>query len=83
MKVRLNEDRQVVDAIRSLKIEKVAQVTLFDLFQDDKVLGEGKRSLAYTVTYQDPERTLTDDEVNQLQEKLRQGLVKKLGVELR
>ena len=75
--------QQVVDAIRSLKIEKVAQVTLFDLFQDDKVLGEGKRSLAYTVTYQDPERTLTDDEVNQLQEKLRQGLVKKLGVELR
>ena len=28
-------------------------------------------------------QTLTDDEVNQLQEKLRQGLVKKLGVELR
>ncbi len=76
-------NQQVVDAIRSLKIDKVAGVALFDLFQDDKVLGEGKRSLAYTVTYQDPQRTLTDDEVNQLQEKLRQGLVKKLGVELR
>ena len=39
--------------------------------------------MAYTITYQDPTKTLTDDEVNQLQERLRQGLVKKLNVELR
>lgn len=76
-------NQQVIDAVKSLKIDKVANVELFDLFEDAKVLGEGKRSMAYTVTYQDPTKTLTDDEVNQLQEKLRQGLVKKLSVELR
>ncbi len=76
-------NQQVLDAIKSLKIDKVTQVSVFDLFEDAKVLGEGKRSMAYTITYQDPAKTLTDDEVNQLQEKLRQGLVKKLGVELR
>ncbi|MBO7741309.1 MAG: phenylalanine--tRNA ligase subunit beta [Victivallales bacterium] len=74
---------QVTEAIRSLKIPGMVKVELFDLFEDAKVLGAGKRSLAYTVTYQDPARTLTDDEVNKLQEKLREGLVKKLGVELR
>ena len=56
---------------------------LFDLFADAQKLGADKQSMAYTITYQDPAKTLTDDEVNQLQEKLRQGLVKKLGVELR
>ncbi len=76
-------NQQVADAIASLKIAGITKVELFDLFEDAKVLGEGKRSLAYTVTYQDPARTLTDDEVNQLQEQLRAGLVKKLGVELR
>ena len=73
----------MIDAVKSLKIEKVAEVALFDLFEDEKVLGAGKRSMAYTITYQDPTKTLTDDEVNQLQERLRQGLVKKLNVELR
>ena len=58
-------------------------MALFDLFEDEKVLGAGKRSMAYTIPYQDPTKTLTDDEVNQLQERLRQGLVKKLNVELR
>lgn len=76
-------NQQVIDAVKSLKIEKVAEVALFDLFEDEKVLGAGKRSMAYTITYQDPTKTLTDDEVNQLQERLRQGLVKKLNVELR
>ena len=47
-------------------------MALFDLFEDEKVLGAGKRSMAYTITYQDPTKTLTDDEVNQLQERLRQ-----------
>ncbi len=75
--------QQVIDTAKSLKIEKMVDIQLFDLFEDAKVLGEGKRSMAYTITYQDPTKTLTDDEVNQLQEKLRQGLVKKLNVELR
>lgn len=74
---------QVTEAIKSLKIPGVVKVELFDLFADAQKLGADKQSMAYTITYQDPAKTLTDDEVNQLQEKLRQGLVKKLGVELR
>lgn len=76
-------NQQVTDAINSMKIPGITKIELFDLFDDAKLLGGAKRSLAYTITYQDPARTLTDNEVNQLQEKLREGLVKKLGVELR
>ncbi|MCQ2396515.1 MAG: phenylalanine--tRNA ligase subunit beta [Lentisphaeria bacterium] len=58
--------QQVIDAVKSLKIDKVVDVQLFDLFEDAKVLGEGKRSRAYTVTYQAPAKTPTDDEAKQL-----------------
>ena len=74
---------KIIDTIKALKIQGVVKAELFDLFDDEKLAATGKRSMAYTVTYQDPQRTLTDEEVNRLQEKLRQGLVAKLGVELR
>jgi phenylalanyl-tRNA synthetase beta chain len=76
-------NQQVIDAVASLKIPGIVKVQLFDQFTDHKILGADKRSLAYTITYRDPARTLTDDEVNRAQEALRAGLVKKLGVELR
>lgn len=76
-------NQQVLDTIAALKIPGIVKVQLFDEFTDHKLLGGGKRSLAYTITYRDPGRTLTDDEVNQAQEKLRAGIVSKLGVELR
>ena len=54
-----------------------------DIFEDEKVLGAGKRSLSYSVYFQDDARTLTDDEINKLQDQIRNTLVKKLGVELK
>jgi phenylalanyl-tRNA synthetase beta subunit len=39
--------------------------------------------MAYTIMYRHPERTLTDDEVNKIQEKIRKELSAKLNVELR
>ena len=58
-------------------------IVFFDIFEDEKVLGAGRRSLAYSIEYRNPERTLTDDEVNAMQEKIRQALSKQDGVELR
>lgn len=43
----------------------------------------GKKSFAYTLEFNDEEKTLNDDEVNKLQEKIVQNLNKKLGAELR
>jgi phenylalanyl-tRNA synthetase beta chain len=57
-------------------------VTLFDLFQDDKI-GPGKKSLAYALTYQADDRTLTDDEVAKVRAKIVKRLEKELGAVLR
>ena len=40
-------------------------IELFDIYQDEK-LGSNKKSLAFTLTFSDPTRTLSDEEVMQI-----------------
>ncbi len=74
---------RVVEFITSLRLPDFESVELFDLYADEKVLGAGRRSLAYRVTFRNNSKTLTDAAVNQAADKLRKELVNKLGVELR
>ena len=37
----------------------------FDVYQNDDVLGEGKKSVAYRMLFRSDDRTLTDDEIDQ------------------
>ncbi|MBX7245756.1 MAG: phenylalanine--tRNA ligase subunit beta [Candidatus Sumerlaeaceae bacterium] len=60
----------------------LAGIQLFDVYEGDKIAAD-KRSLAYRILFSAGDRTLTDDEVNQLQEKILADLKAKLGVELR
>lgn len=57
-------------------------ISLFDVYEGEKIAA-GKRSLAYTLQFGVPDRTLKDEEVNQLQERVLADLKAKLGVELR
>jgi len=75
--------QEVVDFITKAKLKSLEKVELFDIFRDEKSVGAGKKSLAYSLTFRHPERTLTDDEVNNSMEKLRERLAKELQVELR
>lgn len=49
------------------------QVKVFDVYEGDKI-QEGKKSVAFTLTYFDPERTLTDEEVSQAHGKVLKAL---------
>ena len=75
-------NQDVVDFIRKLHLPHLESVSLFDVFEG-KGIGEGKKSLAYSLVFRSPERTLTDDEVNVLYEKVRKELADGLKVELR
>jgi phenylalanyl-tRNA synthetase beta chain len=57
-------------------------IRLFDVYTGEHV-AEGKRSLAYSITYQAEDRTLTDEDVTQVHEKIQQGLKDKLNAEIR
>lgn len=54
---------------------------LFDVYQGDNI-EKGYKSLAYSVTYRAKDRTLTDDDVNPIVEKIISKLAEK-GIDLR
>lgn len=60
--------------IRKNSSSLLKSVDLFDKYENDKVLGEGKVSLAFTLEFFDKERTLTEEEV----EKEFSGLINKI-----
>ena len=60
----------------------VEQVTLFDVYSGEQVPPD-KKSLAYRITFQSPTHTLTDEEVNQVQQKILDKLSHELGATLR
>ncbi|MFC6275763.1 phenylalanine--tRNA ligase subunit beta [Levilactobacillus tangyuanensis] len=57
-------------------------VKLFDVYDGVKV-PKGKKSLAYTLTYQDKKGTLVDDDVNQAFDKVTKRLQDDLNAEIR
>jgi phenylalanyl-tRNA synthetase beta chain len=60
----------------------VTDVALFDVYRGDQI-GKGKKSLAYSLTYQVEDRTLTDEEVAKIRNKIVKRLEKELGAKLR
>ena len=60
----------------------VTQVALFDVYAGDQ-LPRGKKSLAYRVTFQSPDHTLTDEEVNKVQQRILSRLSAELEATLR
>ena len=71
-----------IDIIYSTGGDLVESVRLFDVYVGDQV-QEGKKSLAYTITYHSTTETLTDKEVNDLHENVIKQLNQELGAELR
>ncbi|MCL2883017.1 MAG: phenylalanine--tRNA ligase subunit beta [Coriobacteriia bacterium] len=61
----------------------LADVRLFDLYVDEKRLGAHKKSLAFSLEYRAPDRTLTSEEVEKAHEKLVSKLVAATGGEIR
>lgn len=53
---------EVEYTIRAAGVEQLASVELFDVYRGSSIPA-GKKSLAYTLRYLDPERNLTDEEV--------------------
>ncbi|MFH1662302.1 MAG: phenylalanine--tRNA ligase subunit beta [Chloroflexota bacterium] len=72
--------RQVLDIITDFPL--VEKVTLFDVYAGKQV-PVGKKSLAYRISFQSKEHTLTDKEVDKVQQKILNKLAGKLGASLR
>ena len=74
--------QEVLDAIQAAGVKRLTDIKLFDIFSGDK-LGVGLKSMAYSLTFQNPEASLTDEEVAKYMEKIEKSLTEKLGAEVR
>ena len=73
---------RVRDLIAQTGRPLVRSVVLFDVYRGEQV-GAGRKSLAYRLTYQADDRTLTDREVAKLRGKIVRRLERELGAILR
>lgn len=81
----------VDDAISSQELETaikkaggslLTKIQLFDIYKGENI-EQGKKSLAYSLTFEDKNKTLTDEEINNLLQKIIETLESKLGAILR
>jgi phenylalanyl-tRNA synthetase beta chain len=73
---------EIEKAIRDLGIREIVSVTIFDMFKG-KEMPEGLRSLAFRTAYRSDERTLTDEEVAGMHERVRTLLELRFAAQLR
>jgi phenylalanyl-tRNA synthetase beta chain len=67
---------------RSLKLNTLQSVNLFDVYQG-KQMAADKKSYAVSFVFRHPERTLTDKEIDKVMGRLVQALEKELGAAIR
>ena len=70
------------EAIMKSADELLEDVQLFDIYRGEQV-EKGKKSLAFNMTYRSAEKTLTDDEVDAVHEKVLLGLKSRFDAVLR
>ena len=73
---------EVEKSVNNLKLSKLQEVKLFDIFESEK-LGTDKKSVAVSFTFLDEEKTLTDKEIDDWMSKIMTTLEKELNAEIR
>ncbi|MGM0217079.1 phenylalanine--tRNA ligase subunit beta [Enterococcus sp. AZ126] len=72
----------LVETISKQAGKFLQSVHLFDVYQGDNI-AEGKKSMAYSLTFVNAEATLVDEEINQSMEKVEKALVEHFNVTIR
>ncbi|GAH06414.1 unnamed protein product, partial [marine sediment metagenome] len=72
--------QRVSEIIKSFPL--VTEVAIFDVYAGEQVPSD-KKSLAYRITFQSPTHTLTDEEVDKVQQQILTKLSSELGATLR
>ncbi len=70
------------NSITSLNISRLASIKLFDVFENEK-LGINKKSLAISFTFSDKERTMTDEETDEIMARIIHVIEKNQNAEIR
>ena len=81
----INKDIPVKDLLRSIRMigkSLVRDAVVFDVYEGEHV-EEGKKSVAISVTYMSDDHTLKDNEIIDMEDKIKFELTKTYKAELR
>jgi phenylalanyl-tRNA synthetase beta chain len=73
---------ELVEGAREAAGPELREMRPFDVYRGEQV-GRGRKSIAFGVVYQSPERTLTDEDAAVLRERIVNALAERFGAELR
>lgn len=79
-KINLN---QYYEIIRDLADNLIEEVKLIDEYEDERKFGKDKKSYTFRIVYCSLEKTLTNEEINKIQEKIREETKQILNASLR
>ena len=71
------------EIVRDFAENLIEEVKLIDSFESDEKFGKDKKSYTFRIVYRSPERTLTNEEVNKIQEEIRNKTKQDLNATLR
>jgi phenylalanyl-tRNA synthetase beta chain len=77
-KILYNDIKQIISSFHPL----IKSIELFDIYKGDK-LASNEKSLAFHLTYQSPDKTLTSFEVDKIQNDLIKAVSNQIGAKLR
>jgi phenylalanyl-tRNA synthetase beta chain len=76
------ESQAIAQEIASANVRFLKDIRVFDVYEGENI-PPGRKSLAYRMKFQAPDRSLTDEEVNRYYDKIVARLTKRLDVSLR
>jgi len=71
------------EIVRDFAENLIEEVKLVDEFENEEKFGKDKKSYTFRIVYRSPERTLTAEEVNKIQEEIREKTKQDLNAILR
>ncbi|MDD5145886.1 MAG: hypothetical protein PHF44_03535 [Candidatus Pacebacteria bacterium] len=71
------------EIVRDFAENLIEEVKLIDSYEDEKKFGKDKKSYTFRIIYRSPERTLTNEEVNKIQEEIRNKTKEELKAVIR
>ena len=74
--------RAIEDIFRKTKTNIIESFELFDVYQGQQI-GEGKKSVAYSIKFRDADKTLSDNDVNPIIDDIIARLSKELDAKIR
>ncbi|EFQ57443.1 phenylalanine--tRNA ligase subunit beta [Streptococcus downei] len=72
----------ILDAIQAAGVKRLTDTKLFDVYAGHNI-EHGKKSMAYSLTFQNSNDNLTDEEVAKYMEKITKSLTEKVAAEVR